>query len=88
MWDCELRNKANDGDGVATDDPRRTLLSQIRAPRPDDGDDGGEDINGDCQKLRICARVTETVDDGGNSGSESVKVSNRLRTRLSCFTYP
>lgn len=84
----KLRDEAYDGDTVAADDPGGAFLRQVGAPGPDDSDDSGEDVDGNCQKLGVGARVPETVDDGRDCGSETVDVS---LCAVSCgieLTYP
>lgn len=72
LGDSELCDEAGDGDGVACNDVGRAFAGEIRGPCEDDGEDGGEDVDGDREELGIGAGVAQTLDDGWYGCGESI----------------
>lgn len=88
MRDGELRDEAYDGDAIAADDPERAHLGQVGAPGPDEGNDCGKDVDWNCQELRVCAGVTESIDNGGDCCGESAGVNIIMTSCRNDRTYP
>jgi hypothetical protein len=79
MRDSELSNESNTCDAVPSYDEGRARLVVIREPCEDDGQYGGEEIDGDCEELSVCGGIAETVDYSGYRGRETTAGVSKMR---------
>ena len=71
MWNGELGNEAQDGNGKAKENERRALLIFVGEPSKGQDHDACEKVDGDGQELGVCSAVAESVYDGGHGGREA-----------------